>query len=287
MEHAQFLQRVYPRVCGGTQRFWIADTASRGLSPRMRGNHVSFPGSLPGSRSIPAYAGEPRDWIAGMTAVVVYPRVCGGTSLRWPHERRARGLSPRMRGNHFACGGACGIQWSIPAYAGEPRRWRRRRPWCAVYPRVCGGTKKRTGVAPSDNGLSPRMRGNLGLLCDAVSAGGSIPAYAGEPAPLPGIAAFARVYPRVCGGTWLSAIQRHDRPGLSPRMRGNRGRLGADLASVRSIPAYAGEPVLTTTLDSSSKVYPRVCGGTRFMNQDRSSSEGLSPRMRGNLRCSK
>ena len=51
---------VYPRVCGGT---WIpvdVGGESKGLSPRMRGNHgISAALAIP-NRSIPAYAGEPR-----------------------------------------------------------------------------------------------------------------------------------------------------------------------------------------------------------------------------------
>ena len=50
-----------------------------------------------------------------------------------------------------------------------------------VYPRVCGGTLRITPELHVDNGLSPRVRGNLekGAGRDEV----------------------AQVYPRVCGGT--------------------------------------------------------------------------------------
>ena len=51
---------VYPRVCGGTWSSVMPAAASRGLSPRVRGNQAK---GLPAGRgigSIPACAGEPR-----------------------------------------------------------------------------------------------------------------------------------------------------------------------------------------------------------------------------------
>ena len=71
-----------------------------------------------------------------------------------------------------------------------------------------------------------------------------------------------RVYPRVCGGTkrggWGAAMI----PGLSPRVRGNRGLGGQSGGAVGSIPACAGEPAATPPKPRVDRVYPRVCGGT-------------------------
>ena len=133
----------------------------------------------------------------------VYPRGCGGTIHSTCRAARALGLSPRVRGNHY------GIQLrSIPAGAGEIRLVTR------VYPRGCGGTAFQ-GVKLV--GLSPRVRGNL------------------KDSP---------VYPRGCGGTRSLADPRN--------LRRNR-----------SIPAGAGEP------DSP-------------LPRNHTSSQGLSPRVRGN-----
>ena len=75
---------------------------------------------------------------------------------------------------------------------------------------------------------------------------------------------MARVYPRVCGGTHLSTIYPRALAGLSPRMRGNRQRAGQAVVGVRSIPAYAGEPVHGDDQPGADEVYPRVCGGTGY-----------------------
>ena len=51
--------RVYPRVCGGTAHQRALIDLVRGLSPRVRGNHVHLEELRGEVRSIPACAGEP------------------------------------------------------------------------------------------------------------------------------------------------------------------------------------------------------------------------------------
>ena len=119
----------------------------------------------------------------------------------------------------------------------------------SVYPRACGGTLPYDNVSTShaSDGLSPRLRGNLGSSLGLR-------------------ASDLRVYPRACGGTkdGLVCQPPGDVTGLSPRLRGNPLTEARDLAtaSERSIPAPAGEPMMSHTRT------PPVCG--------------LSPRLRGN-----
>ena len=70
--------------------------------------------------------------------------------------------------------------------------------------------------------------------------------------------------------------------GLSPRVRGNRGCLILVDGEERSIPACAGEPAGTITVQNEYRVYPRVCGGTAFGVVNYAAAYGLSPRVRGN-----
>ena len=53
------VQRVYPRVCGGTLHCSEHIEADGGLSPRVRGNRPSMMEAAAQNRSIPACAGEP------------------------------------------------------------------------------------------------------------------------------------------------------------------------------------------------------------------------------------
>ena len=188
--------------------------------------------------SIPACAGEPR-WKCSWTGTnTVYPRVCGGTKALETAGRKVSGLSPRVRGN--------------------------RSPWgrLTVYPRVCGGTAPAMVVGALTLGLSPRVRGNRCPPVSSTNSPGSIPACAGEPVVWVRLCPFSPVYPRVCGGTWPTAAPRASSWGLSPRVRGNRGRHCRSFSSIGSIPACAGEPWPRQLAPFLPPVYPRVCGGT-------------------------
>ena len=233
---------VYPRVCGGTTAQRRNHGATRGLSPRMRGNRIPRHSFAPTKGSIPAYAGEPRRTALLCRPSMVYPRVCGGTRKRRWINGWYTGLSPRMRGNPSRSPCQCAAAGSIPAYAGEPPPTTSARKSAQVYPRVCGGTTEQQKSQVADKGLSPRMRGNPVPGTNKVGQTGSIPAYAGEPLAGETFLPARRVYPRVCGGTRTPALARPLARGLSPRMRGNLAG-GADQRDLsRSIPAYAGEP---------------------------------------------
>ena len=131
------------------------------------------------------------------------------------------GLSPRMRGNQGRREGTSPSEGSIPAYAGEPYQRAAKRAEGQVYPRVCGGTRTMPDMHDYISGLSPRMRGNPIHYTRRPARSRSIPAYAGEPACGNSDGNPYRVYPRVCGGTWISTASSPQMRGLSPRMRGN------------------------------------------------------------------
>ena len=111
---------VYPRVCGGTDRFFTLVIVSHGLSPRVRGNPLLLTDMAPHIGSIPACAGEPTSNRTSLTPLAVYPRVCGGTQMSSMPTDSPAGLSPRVRGNRWAATNARTQTRSIPACAGEP-----------------------------------------------------------------------------------------------------------------------------------------------------------------------
>ena len=113
-------RRVYPRVCGGALRHLPNRHSLKGLSPRMRGSLIEQLHYSLRVGSIPAYAGEPALAEGKLSALRVYPRVCGGACPSCDSPMACSGLSPRMRGSlsrRDRCSGGIG---SIPAYAGEP-----------------------------------------------------------------------------------------------------------------------------------------------------------------------
>ena len=90
---------VYPRVCGGTALTQLGLSGDKGLSPRVRGNHVNDAHRPVYGGSIPACAGEPSVNQDERFCQEVYPRVCGGTLVKTGVNLPAEGLSPRVRGN--------------------------------------------------------------------------------------------------------------------------------------------------------------------------------------------
>ena len=214
----------------------------------------------------------------------VYPRVCGGTRTPGDGRQIAPGLSPRVRGNPAAAPAAIADARSIPACAGEPATRKRITCSCRVYPRVCGGTGVIGSLYVAALGLSPRVRGNPPQTGSRVTSRGSIPACAGEPWQRSGDRHQYWVYPRVCGGTAATPSGRATARGLSPRVRGNHGKGPHRRYAPGSIPACAGEPASPGRWSPTSRVYPRVCGGTSQCLRQAWTEKGLSPRVRGNPR---
>ena len=167
----------------------------------MRGNHSARQGAGLGSRSIPACAGEPIPHDTVDSAFTVYPRVCGGTAHGVHDATDYKGLSPRVRGNHFRTRAPVSTVGSIPACAGEPPERSGPPDRRTVYPRVCGGTVHGDRDRDAGPGLSPRVRGNRPKMRIVAPPPGSIPACAGEPCPMDSTRNRSGVYPRVCGGT--------------------------------------------------------------------------------------
>ena len=210
-------------------------------------------------------------------------RVCGGTRRRGSIKVDWRGLSPRVRGNRPGRPGDDIEEGSIPACAGEPTMAAdgeappavyprvcgepspavpsRRPP--SVYPRVCGGTDFQPSKGHMGIGLSPRVRGNPCLPVVEPIYTGSIPACAGNPAGQLGIETSNRSIP-ACAG--------------EPNSR-------TSLCTKHTVyPRVCGEPTSSRRSVDSKSVYPRVCGGTVKVSPPSTSTAGLSPRVRGNLR---
>ena len=196
--------------------------------------------------------------------------------------RALTGLSPRVRGNPAVREARHPVRRSIPARAGEPRTAPCRGPVRRVYPRACGGTFEFLAREFGENGLSPRVRGNLLPHLRPGPHRGSIPARAGEPTSRPRSGSYRRVYPRACGGTVSVDPDLPEIYGLSPRVRGNRFVDTGAGTPYGSIPARAGEPDGLVVKRLGVQVYPRACGGTCAPYGRPEQLLGLSPRVRGN-----
>ena len=195
-----------------------------------------------------------------------------------------KGLSPRARGNPLHRRRGRPGTGSIPAGAGEPRGSCSAIPPARVYPRGRGGTHGVKNFLGHVRGLSPRARGNLPNPCERISAGGSIPAGAGEPSSCSTPPGSPRVYPRGRGGTVSERARASRTWGLSPRARGNQPSRTTWRPCAGSIPAGAGEPQTSSPCPPGAGVYPRGRGGTHSRGSPQCLHSGLSPRARGEPR---
>ena len=141
-------RRVYPRVCGGSRPIPAATPVPQGLSPRVQGKlrHRLLPPL--NRRSIPACAGEAYAASLPSHCGRVYPRVCGGSAGLPGHPRPHRGLSPRVRGKRQRAAASAMMVRSIPACAGEAPPAPALPIPHTVYPRVCGGSRRRHSFTP-------------------------------------------------------------------------------------------------------------------------------------------
>ena len=169
----------------------------------------------------------------------------------------------------------------IPAHAGNSSSVPVRLPMMADHPRACGELPRFNRCAPVDIGSSPRMRGTRLHPIARLAQYRIIPAHAGNSAT-DGIRPLSTSdHPRACGE--LRARQRaaQDPLGSSPRMRGTRLLLVSRVEPLRIIPAHAGNSHPEHVALVHSADHPRACGELRDDPQNRSTSAGSSPRMRG------
>jgi hypothetical protein len=110
----------------------------------------------------------------------------------------------------------------------------------------------------------------------------SILARVGEPLDWGGRVSAEEVHPRACGGAEEKEGQAETGPGLSPRVRGNRRRVGAQKRVFRSIPARAGKPQPASGDSVRSAVHPRACGKAVGGGDGGARTDGPSSRVRGN-----
>ena len=151
-----------------------------------------------------------------------------------------------------------------------------------AYPRGRGETMNSGGSWLSGLGLSPRARGNRGVVRAGSRVHGPIPAGAGKPQPLE--IGWQRVgaYPRGRGETGQACLTVAGSPGLSPRARGNQRATCERHGYWGPIPAGAGKPKVSKFLADVDGAYPRGRGETSRNCSSLMADWGLSPRARGN-----
>ncbi len=235
---------VYPRAYGANSEKRAVAAVSWGLSPRIRGKLPRNPLPTRWRRSIPAHTGQTVSIISSIPWFRVYPRAYGANYLGSRSRPGGRGLSPRIRGKHLAHPFEHVLERSIPAHTGQTTWVRMIGHRAQVYPRAYGANPATARRTVTLRGLSPRIRGKPMSGTAPHSRLRSIPAHTGQTWGLPCSGITAWVYPRAYGANNGLRRVRHNMQGLSPRIRGKRGRSGRHGDRAWSIPAHTGQTPL-------------------------------------------
>ncbi len=214
----------------------------------------------------------------------VHPRACGEQCALAAAATFAAGSSPRVRGTGQRIGAHCRPDRFIPARAGNRCSNPRRRQSRPVHPRACGEQTTRRKPTCARRGSSPRVRGTA--MSDPIKGQSNrfIPARAGNrPEPQTWHSAHP-VHPRACGEQLIAASPSFTARGSSPRVRGTAWRTMRRVASIRFIPARAGNSRHGSRLSKPRPVHPRACGEQRHTAPMTKPENGSSPRVRGTER---
>ncbi len=172
----------------------------------------------------------------------------------------------------------------IPAHAGQTSSPDLNWASTTDHPRACGANFRRSPIARSTAGSSPRMRGKLGPLAGEFAAFRIIPAHAGQTGTIDGERRHSSDHPRACGANATSVMPRSMMAGSSPRMRGKRVQQGHRQSRRRIIPAHAGQTTPAPHRPPAISDHPRACGANPWRKLSAKPQCGSSPRMRGKRR---
>ncbi len=214
------LETVHPRVCGELLVENLGRLREDGSSPRVRGTRCTASMCGPGSRFIPACAGNSQFPQRRRRDSTVHPRVCGELNANPPGVPAHAGSSPRVRGTLAALVDRTEQERFIPACAGNSATPAGRGRKSAVHPRVCGELSPPPDKISSTDGSSPRVRGTPKFTINQMPQFRFIPA---------------------CAGNSLRLFREGPaKPGSSPRVRGTHLRREVIGDGGRFIPACAG-----------------------------------------------
>ena len=233
----------HPRGCGEKTDCRLLQDGTRGSSPRVRGEaSVAFTKDVL-DRIIPAGAGRSLQNGSSSRPPGDHPRGCGEKCVQDTGATAEKGSSPRVRGEdldgllgHVDVG-------IIPAGAGRSRSSRAKATPSRDHPRGCGEKGCQAADCDQAGGSSPRVRGEGEVWRIVGRLRGIIPAGAGRRRGSPRARRPQGDHPRGCGEKLFEVEEVLNRPGSSPRVRGEVQPFSRAIFSRRIIPAGAGRRV--------------------------------------------
>ena len=165
-----------------------------------------------------------------------------------------------MRGTGMHCTGDRVFQRIIPACAGNSIQDRAASAAPPDHPRVCGEQACLAYAASADAGSSPRVRGTGKVQTIRHERRRIIPACAGNRLTIRSSKRQWTDHPRVCGEQTDAEGNTVTPCGSSPRVRGTACNALLYAATLRIIPACAGNRARPQPCFGLQTDHPRVCG---------------------------
>ena len=271
----------HPRACGANLSTSSNSNSSAGSSPRVRGKRPRARDRVDRRRIIPARAGQTSTAFAPAFASSDHPRACGANARPTGHHDGLSGSSPRVRGKRCPAIRVVTRMRIIPARAGQTARSRCRCRTARDHPRACGANGHGQHVTVDVRGSSPRVRGKLRRPPAKTPVTRIIPARAGQTSPPCRDCRAHPDHPRACGANRFFPSAVVCAFGSSPRVRGKQRLTGRFRATVRIIPARAGQTDRQDRTARHQTDHPRACGANTIFSAKAVSSAGSSPRVRG------
>ena len=190
----------------------------------------------------------------------VHPRLCGEHGYAQSKHHSRSGSSPPVRGTldgpRFP---QLGHRF-IPACAGNTAQRLPAIISVTVHPRLCGEHEVASRIDVQFDGSSPPVRGTRKFRQSCRMAQRFIPACAGNTIRSAIGVPIAPVHPRLCGEHAMTSFPACIHSGSSPPVRGTHVGASRWEATVRFIPACAGNTKNHLSESASSPVHPRLCG---------------------------
>ena len=273
----------HPRM-GGEHALVRGQVAqSAGSSPHGRGTLLHAAVQLARRRVIPAWAGNTVTRTSMPAASSGHPRM-GGEHTDQPCASSAHaGSSPHGRGTRHAPPPAHPRNRVIPAWAGNTPQQPLAAGTTPGHPRMGGEHRSTSSRMFSYNGSSPHGRGTHRRQVAEDGFDRVIPAWAGNtwcPSPvlllLPG-------HPRMGGEHSITRRSVRFFTGSSPHGRGTRSFPGGCWATIRVIPAWAGNTHDRDVFLHDAPGHPRMGGEHLDRTYTLHIDSGSSPHGRGTL----
>ena len=273
--------RDHPRACGEQRLISVAVLSLSGSSPRVRGAGRARPIAVREDGIIPARAGSRVSILFQNSRHRDHPRACGEQSLVVVDPSTHPGSSPRVRGAVLCRAGSPAGPGIIPARAGSSFVARSMTFATWDHPRACGEQDVYAIANELFEGSSPRVRGAVEAVPNALNSSGIIPARAGSRPSGRGGRVDHGDHPRACGEQLMAARTVPMTAGSSPRVRGAAVHHRHAHGGEGIIPARAGSSPRRSTSGSATWDHPRACGEQYGLDKLVHDKSGSSPRVRG------